>query len=314
MPEITMTLTSTLYVMRMMTSETTAIEVTIRGVGLSYDTDTGRLIGGQIDDVSLTSYLTSGKKPQPQWVQQVSGIGLNADKMADLLGDSFWNHSKVMLDRFEKLIGLHDATSYSYFSKDKSYTAATDHDDRIVGSKFTDWIEANGGDDKVYGGKGHDHLDGGKGNDLLDGGAGNDWLTDSSGRNSLFGGAGHDTLRGGSDSDVLAGGKGNDLIFGNGGDDIASGGRGSDTFVFNPRQAGHLTIQDFDASDVLVNLVVGSAEEGYKDFMEHAEQLGRTVLYHSGDITVILNNVDLRALDVKNFADASVVKEAGLLE
>lgn len=313
MPEITMKLTSTQYTMRMMTSETTAVEVTVRGAGLSYDTETGRLIGGEIEDVSLTSYLTSGKKPQPIWVQQVSGIGYSADKMADLLGDSFWNHSKVMLDRFEKLINLHEATSYSYFSKDKSYTSATDYNDKLVGSKFADWIEANGGDDKVNGGKGNDHLDGGKGNDVLDGAQGNDWLTDDSGRNSLFGGVGNDTMRGGGDNDLLKGGKGNDLIFGNGGDDIASGGRGSDTFVFNAKQAGHLTIQDFDASDVLVNLLVGSAEEAYKDFLEHSQQLGTTVLYHNGDISVILNNVDLHALDVKNFADASVVKEAGLL-
>lgn len=313
MPDTTMTLTSTLYVMRMMTSETTAIEVTIRGIGLSYDTETGRLLGGEIDDVSLTSYLTSGKKPQQEWVQQVSGIGYSADKMADLLGDSFWNHSKVMMDRFEKLINLHDATSYSYFSKEKSYTSATDYNDKLVGSKFADIIEANGGDDKVYGGKGNDHLDGGKGNDLLDGGQGNDWLTDEYGRNSLFGGVGNDSMRGGGENDLLDGGKGNDLIFGNGGDDIASGGRGSDAFVFNAKQAGHLTVQDFDASDVLVNLLAGSAEEAYKDFLEHAEQFGRTVLYHYGEITVILNNVDLHALEVKNFADGSSVKETGLL-
>ena len=112
MPDSTMKLSATQYVMRMMTSETTAIEVTGGGIGLSYYTDTGRLIGGQIDDVSPTSYLTSSKKPQPQWVQQVSGIGYGAGKMTDLLGDSFGNHSKVMLERFEKLINLHDATSY----------------------------------------------------------------------------------------------------------------------------------------------------------------------------------------------------------
>ncbi len=116
-------------------------------------------------------------------------------------------------------------------------------------------IEANGGDDTVFGdlcdvkarlagaqagAGGDDTLNGGTGNDSLYGAGGADKLLGGDGDDKLFGGAGNDSLAGGKGKDALDGGKGDDKL--TGGPDVNSyrGGSGDDTV--NARNAKRETI------------------------------------------------------------------------
>ncbi|MGH1396920.1 MAG: calcium-binding protein, partial [Trichormus sp.] len=85
------------------------------------------------------------------------------------------------------------------------------------------------------------------GNNLLDGGDDNDYLSaiGALGDNTLYGGAGDDTLYGGLSRDILIGGSGNDVIYGYGGDDI---------FVFNSFTEGVDSLNDFDATNELIQV------------------------------------------------------------
>ncbi|PWE28495.1 hypothetical protein C4N9_10890 [Pararhodobacter marinus] len=84
-------------------------------------------------------------------------------------------------------------------------------------------IEANGGDDTVYGGLGADTISGGTGNDWLFGGDGNDVLSGNDGADSIWGDRGDDTLFGNEGDDKLIGGEGNDLIIGGEGNNLMYG-------------------------------------------------------------------------------------------
>ncbi|GAB1377177.1 Hint domain-containing protein [Pararhodobacter aggregans] len=84
-------------------------------------------------------------------------------------------------------------------------------------------IEANGGDDTVYGGAGDDTISGGDGADWLFGRDGNDLLSGNAGDDSLWGDAGDDTLFGNEGDDKLIGGEGNDLIIGGEGNNVMYG-------------------------------------------------------------------------------------------
>ncbi len=109
--------------------------------------------------------------------------------------------------------------------------------DTITGSRDSDSINGDGGDDLVFGGLGNDSVDGGDGNDTLNGEAGNDFLFGNIGNDLMdggdgddivSGGLGNDTAIGGVGNDTLLGGFGDDVLNGNSGDDLADGGRDND--------------------------------------------------------------------------------------
>lgn len=105
--------------------------------------------------------------------------------------------------------------------------------DALGGGDGDDFIEAAGGNDRIYAGKtGNDTLDGGAGNDLIFGGTGNDNVIGGAGADEIYGGAGEDTVSGGADNDTLYGGAGNDTLNGGEGDDILFGGADADIFIF----------------------------------------------------------------------------------
>jgi Ca2+-binding RTX toxin-like protein len=100
----------------------------------------------------------------------------------------------------------------------------------IAKSTFAnDNIQANGGDDEVFGYYGDDLIQGGDGNDTLHGGSNQNpsFLT----LESDYGNDGNDFLNGGAGNDVLNGESGNDFLNGDFGNDIVDGGVGSNTLV-----------------------------------------------------------------------------------
>ena len=82
--------------------------------------------------------------------------------------------------------------------------------DTIMGNADDNLLDAQDGNDTLYGFGGSDHLRGGGGDD------------------TLYGGAGHDVLQGGDGDDHLVGGDGNDLFNGGAGADQFNGGAGVD--------------------------------------------------------------------------------------
>lgn len=313
MPDGVSKMTSSGFVMRVQLSERQFVDATITGQGFKYDEKTGALLTGMVSEISLSEGLLIGKKVQQQLVHQISNVGLEAEKMASIFGNEFWNDAKFMNEVFDKLTTLHEAIVTSHFSKVKAVGIGNDGSDRITGSRFADDLTGNAGDDVIAGARGHDRIDGGLGNDQLNGNSGNDYLTDLEGNNVLNGGAGHDRLRAGLGDDTLAGAAGNDLIYAAGGRDLVSGGKGADSFVFNAKEMGALTIKDFGGQDVLVNLLATTAEEAFKQFMETAHQDGRSVIYDSGEMHLVLQNFDLRELTEKNFADGAALYEQGFI-
>ena len=84
-------------------------------------------------------------------------------------------------------------------------------------------IEANGGNDTVFGGTGSDTISGGDGQDFLFGGDGDDLVSGNDGNDSIWGDAGQDTLFGNDGNDKLVGGTGDDLLVGGAGNDTMYG-------------------------------------------------------------------------------------------
>lgn len=306
-------MTSSGFVMRVQFDERHFADVTVAGQGFKYEEKTGAIVTGIVSEITLSEGLLIGKKVQPQLVHQVSNVAMDAEKIASIFGNTFWNDAKFVNEVFEKLTTLHDTIVTSHFSKVKAVGIGHDGDDRITGSRFADDLTGNGGDDVISGGKGNDRMDGGKGNDRLNGDSGNDLVSDLDGNNVLSGGAGHDRIHGGVGDDTLAGGAGNDLIYGAGGRDLMMGGKGVDSFVFNAKEMGTVTIKDFGAQDILVNLLAGDAIEAYKHFMDVAHQEGRTVVYDDGEMHLVLQNLDLKSLTEKNFDDGAKLYELGFI-
>ncbi|WP_292814274.1 calcium-binding protein [Nostoc sp. JL23] len=173
----------------------------------------------------------------------------------------------------------------SYKNIERLNISSTEYDDNIVGSKGNDRIignytysVGNFGDQSVNVIGGNDTIDGGKGDDLLivDDGNGSDAITSTfnattnqgsitAGTNrisyknierlditgtgyndNIVGSNGNDTLNGGGGNDILIGGKGNDTLYG--------GYDGSDTFAFNSFNEGIDSIDDFNATNGLIQV------------------------------------------------------------
>jgi Ca2+-binding RTX toxin-like protein len=104
-----------------------------------------------------------------------------------------------------------------------------------------DFIDAKGGDDRVWGQGGADTLLGGAGNDYVQGDTdetvlaliyhGDDWLDGGDGDDTLRGDGGNDTLIGGPGADELYAGPGNDTLAGGMGADHLAGGAGDDIYL-----------------------------------------------------------------------------------
>jgi Ca2+-binding RTX toxin-like protein len=101
------------------------------------------------------------------------------------------------------------------------------------GSAGADRMQADIGDDSIFGNGGNDRIFGAEGNDTLNGGDGNDILFGDNGDDVIKGGPGNDAMNGGPGfgGDLLIGGDGNDFEVG--GDDGVEyfGGPGNDILI-----------------------------------------------------------------------------------
>lgn len=304
--------TATTFIGRVTVDAKTTVEITITGSGLTYD-PTGAILSGDVYDISIGRFKASGTVLTQLDTSCASGINMTAARLAEMFGTISWNDPKLIFSAYDKLAQLHQGVSNSYFSAQKSYTEGSAFSDELLGSKFNDRMSGNGGDDDLYGGVGNDSVFGGAGDDQMWGDAGNDLLIDTEGNNGLYGGLGADKLRGGAGADQINGGAGRDFIDAGGGGDTVWGGTEGDAFIFNVKASGSVKIADFSVrDDQLINLSYGSAKEAYKDFLEHAHQEGRHVVYDEGELHLVLRYVKLDQLTLNNFAEPGVALESGL--
>ena len=87
-----------------------------------------------------------------------------------------------------------------------------------------------------------------RGTDMIDffyGNGGDDTFHGEAGNDELYGGGRDDKLYGGDDDDIIRGWKGNDTLKGGAGNDELRGGMGKDTFVYDSKEFGQDTIEDF---------------------------------------------------------------------
>ncbi len=179
-----------------------------------------------------------------------------------LLGDGLSSSTNVQIINSDEYVRPHNNYQGDYSTDFDSGTAG-DGADRDWLSSDTDGgefavtgpvsvagqtLDAQGGNDMIYGTVGNDTLSGGAGDDFIDGRAGND---------ILYGGAGNDVLMGGSGNDTLYGGDGNDVLYGGFGNDTLIGGAGSDTFKWSLGDQGLgggaatdiISVNDFKTSE-----------------------------------------------------------------
>ncbi|NVK42691.1 MAG: calcium-binding protein [Oceanospirillaceae bacterium] len=86
--------------------------------------------------------------------------------------------------------------------------------DHLIGDDGNNKFVGYGGWDTLEGGAGDDRLEGWRGKDVLDGGDGDDYLFGGADEDTLTGGAGNDTLVGGTEGDlfIFEAGSGEDVI------------------------------------------------------------------------------------------------------
>ena len=189
----------------------------------------------------------------------------------------------------------------------RTYTASTG-DDIICGDERRNRINANDGNDSVFGRGSNDTLNGERGDDKLYGGEGDDILRGGAGNDDLYGEAGSDDFEGGPGDDYMEGGEGNDtfwsLVWGidDGSDDFAGGG-GTDLLTLEKAfgaedvdVADGIVAEDFDASadittsnepDFTINLSSGITDftATVSDVFEGIENLTGSIYddYLTGD-------------------------------
>lgn len=164
-------------------------------------------------------------------------------------GTSSGSDGSDMLIEMENLLGSRGSDTLSGDSGDNSIQGARGND-LLLGGGGNDTLSGDAGSDTIYGGSDDDWIDGGSQNDQLHGDSGNDVLLGGLGRDYLFGDSGNDLLLGGAGNDSLSGGDGIDRILGGDGRDTLSGGLGADIFVFDNLR-GVDKITDFSAEDTL---------------------------------------------------------------
>ena len=121
-----------------------------------------------------------------------------------------------------------------------------------------------------------------------------DRLSGDQGDNILWGYAGDDLLSGRSGNDELRGGNGYDRLVGGLGDDILRGDGGQDTFVFADQHGSDVVVDFKDGEDQFLFLRTGLA---FEDLVITDGQNDVTVDYGTGNIRIVGTDLDLITTD-----------------
>ncbi|MEM9536736.1 MAG: choice-of-anchor Q domain-containing protein [Cyanobacteria bacterium P01_E01_bin.45] len=147
-------------------------------------------------------------------------------------------------------------------SRRNTTTFLNDTDNRTKGrDNSNDVINAQAGDDKVFGLGGRDVLRGEAGNDTLGGGGGRDLVQGGEGKDRMFGGDGNDTMFGGDGADVIRGNENNDVLSGGEGFDTLTGGSGRDVYAFSASDTRWGQLSEFD-TDLITDFKRGQDKIG----------------------------------------------------
>ena len=176
-------------------------------------------------------------------------------------------------------------------------TAATNENDRLIGTPGADEIRGLKGADSIQGLAGDDNLFGNAGDDTLRGYTGSDLLKGGKGTDHLYGGKGNDTLYGNKSADILVGGRGDDRLIGGKGDDILKGGKGADTFVFKGAW-GDDKIKGFADGKDLLDFSKSSLT--FDDMTITKEGSGVLVADNDGN-SILLTGIKLSQIDEDDF-------------
>ena len=165
---------------------------------------------------------------------------------------------------------------------DSSFVNAAGGDDRVFGEENINIFNGGDGDDLLSGGVSEDAL-----GDVLNGGEGADTLLGQKGNDVLNGDGGNDLLVGGSGIDAIGGGQGDDLLFGGDGNDGLFGNEGHDTFVFASGEGADIVF-DFEPGQDAIALTSGSsydslqieynAQGNYTDISDDTGELITTLI------------------------------------
>jgi len=146
-------------------------------------------------------------------------------------GGVFANHADTPTSGDDFLVG---------HAADKDKINAQAGNDKLFGETNAEIEAGQGKADDLKGGEGDDEVDGGPGEDKISGGAGNDFLVGDADNDLIDGGMGNDILFGGQNSgnpndfELLDGGAGVDSLYGGGGRDHLKGGAENDHLFGGP--------------------------------------------------------------------------------
>lgn len=171
---------------------------------------------------------------------------------------------------------------------DVEHVTGSKRSDDITGDDGDNRLKGKGGWDTLYGADGDDTIEGGSGNDILYGGAGNDVIDGDNRSDWIEGGAGSDRLDGGNGFDTLNGGAGNDTLI---------GGQHADHFVFDSG-SGDDTVADFELSKDVLDL--SGTETDFTDIASVAAVASETetglLIDLGGGDSLLLSNLTLSGL------------------
>ena len=187
-----------------------------------------------------------------------------------------------------------DGTNLILTGGDSSFVNAGGGDDRVFGEENINIFNGEAGDDLLSGGVSEDAL-----GDFFNGGEGTDTLLGQRGNDVLDGNNGNDLLVGGSGSDAIGGGQGDDFIFGGSGNDGLAGNEGHDTFAFTPGEEADI-ILDFEPAEDAIALTSGSSYDSLN--IEYNAQGNYTnISEETGELITTLIGVEADHLSESNF-------------
>ena len=177
-------------------------------------------------------------------------------------------------------------------SQENDDFVGTNASELIATRNGLDFVNGQGGNDKLIGGFDVDTLSGGEGDDHVYGQAANDMLYGDAGDDKIVGGLGDDIINGGPGDDLLLGQAGDDQFITGSGQDEAYGSIGDDTFIVDG--LGNKLIDGGPGNDTLAINVSGITD--ITDLQTSAD----------GDYTVLSNADDSLVVRFKNIENFEI--------